>query len=67
MPASSADGVIDPRSRAPDGARLSVLIPYTGFWEPIDTIMDKQRLDAFAETGRAPWQQPRLVPEPEFK
>jgi hypothetical protein len=31
----------------------------------MDTIKDKQRLDALAESGRAPWQQPRLVPEPE--
>ncbi len=28
---------------------------YDGFWEPMDTIKDKQRLDALAETGRAPW------------
>jgi len=38
---------------------------YDGFWEPMDTIKDKQRLDAFAESGRAPWQQPRLVVAPE--
>ena len=30
---------------------------YEGFWEPMDTIKDKQRLDALAETGRAPWRQ----------
>ena len=29
--------------------------PYDGFWEPMDTIKDKQRLDAFMESGRAPW------------
>ena len=28
----------------------------TGFWEPMDTIKDKQRLDALAEGGSAPWQ-----------
>jgi glucose-1-phosphate cytidylyltransferase len=28
---------------------------YDGFWEPMDTMKDKQRLDALAETGRAPW------------
>jgi glucose-1-phosphate cytidylyltransferase len=38
---------------------------YDGFWEPMDTIKDKQRLDAFIETGRAPWQQRRLVAQPE--
>ena len=39
---------------------------YTGFWEPMDTIKDKQRLDALAETGHAPWQQhqqPVSVPD----
>jgi len=38
---------------------------YDGFWEPMDTIKDKQRLDAFAESGRAPWQERRLLVEPE--
>jgi glucose-1-phosphate cytidylyltransferase len=38
---------------------------YDGFWEPMDTIKDKQRLDAFIETGRAPWQQPKLVAQPD--
>ena len=28
---------------------------YEGFWEPMDTIKDKQRLDALAESGQAPW------------
>jgi glucose-1-phosphate cytidylyltransferase len=28
---------------------------YEGFWEPMDTMKDKQRLDALAETDRAPW------------
>jgi glucose-1-phosphate cytidylyltransferase len=28
---------------------------YEGFWGPMDTIKDKQRLDALAESGRAPW------------
>jgi glucose-1-phosphate cytidylyltransferase len=30
---------------------------YEGFWEPMDTMKDKQRLDALAESGRAPWRQ----------
>ena len=29
---------------------------YDGFWEPMDTIKDKQRLDALANSGKAPWQ-----------
>ncbi len=28
---------------------------YEGFWEPMDTIKDKQKLDALYESGRAPW------------
>jgi glucose-1-phosphate cytidylyltransferase len=28
---------------------------YEGFWEPMDTIKDKQRLDALADSGQAPW------------
>jgi glucose-1-phosphate cytidylyltransferase len=28
---------------------------YEGFWGPMDTIKDKQRLDALADSGRAPW------------
>ena len=29
--------------------------PYDGFWEPMDTIKDKQKLDALIESGLAPW------------
>jgi glucose-1-phosphate cytidylyltransferase len=28
---------------------------YEGFWEAMDTIKDKQKLDAIAEAGHAPW------------
>ena len=28
---------------------------YEGFWEPMDTIKDKQRLDGLLESGQAPW------------
>jgi glucose-1-phosphate cytidylyltransferase len=28
---------------------------YEGFWGPMDTIKDKQRLDVLAESGSAPW------------
>jgi glucose-1-phosphate cytidylyltransferase len=28
---------------------------YDGFWEPMDTMKDKQRLDALAESTQAPW------------
>ena len=29
---------------------------YKGFWMPLDTFRDKQRLDALAENGPAPWE-----------
>jgi len=28
---------------------------YEGFWEPMDTIKDKQKLDELLDDGRAPW------------
>jgi len=31
---------------------------YEGFWEPMDTIKEKQKLDAILESGRAPWLRP---------
>jgi glucose-1-phosphate cytidylyltransferase len=34
---------------------------YEGFWEPMDTIKDKQRLDALADSGQAPWRRPSTV------
>ncbi|HXF97250.1 MAG TPA: sugar phosphate nucleotidyltransferase [Gaiellaceae bacterium] len=33
---------------------------YEGFWEPMDTIKDKQRLDALAESSEAPWRRAGL-------
>jgi glucose-1-phosphate cytidylyltransferase len=33
--------------------------PYDGFWEPMDTIKDKQRLDALFESGSPPWKRDR--------
>jgi glucose-1-phosphate cytidylyltransferase len=32
-----------------------IAYPYEGFWEPMDTIKDKQKLDALYESGNAPW------------
>lgn len=29
--------------------------PYEGFWEPMDTLKDKQTLDALADAGDPPW------------
>ena len=28
---------------------------HNGFWQPMDTLRDKQQLEALWETGRAPW------------
>jgi glucose-1-phosphate cytidylyltransferase len=33
-----------------------IAYPYEGFWEPMDTLKDKYRLDALAASGRPPWQ-----------
>ena len=32
---------------------------YDGFWEPMDTLKDKQRLDALRESGKPPWRSAR--------
>jgi glucose-1-phosphate cytidylyltransferase len=37
---------------------------YEGFWGPMDTIKDKQRLDALAESGHAPWRLVGYEPAP---
>jgi glucose-1-phosphate cytidylyltransferase len=38
---------------AADGKMRAV--PYDGFWAPMDTLKDRQRLEALWESGRAPW------------
>jgi glucose-1-phosphate cytidylyltransferase len=37
---------------------------YDGFWGPMDTIKDKQRLDMLADSGRAPWRAVGYDPAP---
>ena len=37
-----------------------VAYPYDGFFGPMDTIKDRQRLEILHESGQAPWQHPRL-------
>jgi glucose-1-phosphate cytidylyltransferase len=32
---------------------------YEGFWEPMDTVKDKQKLDSLLDSGIAPWQGPK--------
>jgi glucose-1-phosphate cytidylyltransferase len=29
---------------------------HEGFWQPMDTLRDKQQLSRLWETGKAPWQ-----------
>src|SRR5262245_7199553 len=41
--------------------RELVAYPYEGFFGPMDTIKDRQRLESLHESGRAPWRQ--LTPD----
>jgi glucose-1-phosphate cytidylyltransferase len=36
-----------------------IAYPYEGFWAPMDTLKDKQRLEALVEAGDPPWRRPR--------
>ena len=42
-----------------------VAFPYEGFFGPMDTIKDRQRLEGLHESGRAPWRQVGLHEEHE--
>jgi glucose-1-phosphate cytidylyltransferase len=46
--------VVEPFNRLIGRGEL-IAYRHEGFWEPMDTIKDKQRLDEYAETGRPPW------------
>lgn len=48
------DLVNEPFQRLIDAGKLSAY-RYDGFWQPMDTLKDKQVLDGLFETGRAPW------------
>lgn len=48
------DLVNEPFGRLIDRRQL-LAYPYEGFWEPMDTMKDKQKLDALAEAGSPPW------------
>jgi glucose-1-phosphate cytidylyltransferase len=51
----SGDELVDqPFSRLIEREEL-ITYRYEGFWEPMDTIKDKQRLDGLLETQHAPW------------
>ncbi len=47
--------VVEPFARLIERGDL-LAYAYDGFWEPMDTMKDKQRLDGLFESGRAPWQ-----------
>jgi glucose-1-phosphate cytidylyltransferase len=46
--------VEEPFRRLVDRGRLVAEV-YDGFWAPLDTLKDRQMLEAYAETGRPPW------------
>lgn len=46
--------VVEPFRRLIEESEL-IAYRYEGFWEPMDTMKDKQRLDSLAESGSAPW------------
>ncbi len=35
--------------------QLLITYPYRGFWAPMDTLRERQELEALAATGRPPW------------
>ena len=51
--------LVDGAVQAADRAGELLAYRYDGFWEPMDTIKDKQRLDALAESGKPPWRERR--------
>jgi glucose-1-phosphate cytidylyltransferase len=49
------DLVAEPFARLIEG-KLLVAHRYEGFWAPMDTLKDKNNLEALVENGRAPWE-----------
>jgi glucose-1-phosphate cytidylyltransferase len=46
--------VVEPFERLIAAGQL-MTFPYEGFWAPMDTLRDRQRLESLFERGRAPW------------
>jgi glucose-1-phosphate cytidylyltransferase len=46
--------VIEPFQRLIAEQQL-ITYPYKGFWAPMDTLRDRQKLESLLERGRAPW------------
>ena len=44
----------EPMERLADGGQLSAWV-HRGFWQPMDTLRDKQHLNALWDSGAAPW------------
>ena len=56
-PYLEGDGTVwerDPLQRLASEGRLSSY-RHTGFWQPMDTLREKLRLDELWESGAAPW------------
>jgi glucose-1-phosphate cytidylyltransferase len=51
--------VVEPFARLIEKGEL-LAYRYEGFWEPMDTMKDKQRLDALAESSEPPWRRAGL-------
>ena len=49
------EDIMDSAARLAQKGALQVY-SYDGFWAPMDTMKDKQDLDALAESGQPPWQ-----------
>ena len=55
--------VLAPFRRLIQDRRL-ITYPYGGFWAPMDTLRERQRLEELAESGDPPWAVWRNRPEP---
>lgn len=65
MQTAAVDGIVPGEDLMDCAGRLAELgeflaYRYDGFWAPMDTMKDKQYLDAIVESGNVPW---RVVPK----
>lgn len=44
----------DPLAKLASDGQLMAFV-HSGFWQPMDTLRDKNRLEDLWDTGRAPW------------
>ena len=57
----AGEDIMDEAGRLADASGMLVY-HYDGFWAPMDTIKDKQDLDALVESGHMPWRVTRRAP-----